>query len=1084
MRPSDFLAAGFNLSESVLRNCFDSGAFQRGRRYFAQERVANLKIKQLDEGNWQLTANVKGSRRSPYRVNAYFYADEPALPETYCSCPVEFDCKHGVAVLLALAQQMGASGKGEDPTLDKWLAQLGQRLQGASPGARDRVRYQLSPARDKSGRAGVQLTIRRQTLGVRGGWTKGRLIGPDNLRYDHRGEFTDATDRRISTLLRASLPDYSYDREPVPETPALAPLLAELADSGRCYWDDSPEPLAPGEARPLSLSWRRKGKQYKLQAQLAGEALSGPLYLVESGRPVYVDPRSGQLGPVATDLPGEALALLASAPPVPERRAAAIGDQLARLAPPHILPPPLALERVQLEDAQPQPRLHLYLDEMFGTLGRLRMAYAGRETALLPYQAHASWVEGGKQYQVLRSEERESAAAERLGDNTPLKQITRGDDLCFAFPTSYRDGVEQDSLPRWLQLAATLFPELEKEGWHISWGEELDCTLLRADDWAAEIEEGSGNDWFEFSLGIQVGDERIDLRPVLPELIAAAPPLAQLEEQPQALVLPLEDNRYLQLPGEILLPLLRTLFALFDNPQQAADGRLTRVQALAAAVSSAPLQWRGGEDLQRTARLLAKPLEPRNAAAGFRGELRGYQQEGLAWMQRLRQLGLGGVLADDMGLGKTVQVLALLHAEKRGRRLDRPALIVAPTSLLGNWLREAERFAPTLSTLVWHGPDRHGDEDPFAAHDLVITTYGLLVRDGELIAAQPWHYAVLDEAQQIKNPRSKAAHQVAELDARHRLCLSGTPMENHLGELWSLFNFTIPGYLGEAEQFRRAYRTPIEQHGDGERAQLLARRVAPFLLRRTKDQVAAELPAKVEMTRTVPLAPKQADLYENLRLAMDKRVRKALSSKGLARSHITVLDALLKLRQVCCDPLLLPADLGGRQAPSAKRDYFRELVEELVSENRRTLVFSQFTSMLALLEQTLQEAGIPSLKLTGRTRKREQVIDAFRAGEAPVFLISLKAGGVGLNLVEADTVIHYDPWWNPAVENQATDRAHRIGQDKTVFVYRLVAENTVEEKILALQARKEQLADTVYREGAASAGALSEADIAALIAPV
>jgi SNF2 family DNA or RNA helicase len=347
-----------------------------------------------------------------------------------------------------------------------------------------------------------------------------------------------------------------------------------------------------------------------------------------------------------------------------------------------------------------------------------------------------------------------------------------------------------------------------------------------------------------------------------------------------------------------------------------------------------------------------------------------------------------------------------------------------------------------------------------------LTSYALLRRDGDLLQGLDLDYVILDEAQHIKNPKSQSAQLVRALAARHRLCLTGTPMENHLGELWAQLDFLLPGFLGDPQDFARRYRSPIEKEGDAEKLERLNRRIAPFMLRRTKDRVAAELPAKSELVRTVPIEGRQAALYESIRLTMEKRVRDAIAKKGLARSHITILDALLKLRQVCCDPRLLPAGTKGAEgAGSAKLAMLMDLLPEMLDEGRRVLLFSQFTTMLGLIEVELRRLGIRYTKLTGQTRKREEAIEAFRGGDVELFLISLKAGGVGLNLPEADTVIHYDPWWNPAVESQATDRAHRIGQDKPVFVYKLITEGTVEEKILALQERKRKLADGVYGRG-------------------
>jgi SNF2 family DNA or RNA helicase len=496
---------------------------------------------------------------------------------------------------------------------------------------------------------------------------------------------------------------------------------------------------------------------------------------------------------------------------------------------------------------------------------------------------------------------------------------------------------------------------------------------------------------------------------------------------------------------------------------------------------------RGGERLRDLAQRLrnldgiAKLPPP----AGLTIALRPYQNRGLDWLQFLRAFDLAGILADDMGLGKTIQTLAHIQTEREAGRLDRPALVVSPTSLIGNWRRESERFTPGLRVLVLHGSERHQRFDAIGHHDLVLTTYPLLPRDRDRLLQEHFHLLILDEAQTIKNPRAQAAQVVRQLNARHRLCLTGTPMENHLGELWALFDFLLPGFLGDQRRFTRHWRTPIEQQGDRERQQRLSRRVAPFLLRRRKQDVLTELPPKTEIVRSVGLGEAQAALYEGIRLSMEQRVRETIAAQGMARSHITILDALLKLRQICCDPRLLDLPAARRVKRSAKLELLMDLLPEQLEEGRRILLFSQFTSMLALIERELAQRGIRYAKLTGSTRNRDQVIDQFRSGEVDLFLISLKAGGLGLNLTEADTVILYDPWWNPAVETQAADRAHRIGQERPVFVYKLLTEQTVEERIMAMQQKKQALADGIYREGAADSSAIFSAeDINELFAPI
>ena len=447
------------------------------------------------------------------------------------------------------------------------------------------------------------------------------------------------------------------------------------------------------------------------------------------------------------------------------------------------------------------------------------------------------------------------------------------------------------------------------------------------------------------------------------------------------------------------------------------------------------------------------------------------------WLQHLRENDLGGLLADDMGLGKTAQTIAHIVIEEAAGRLDRPALVVVPTSLVPNWTAELTRFAPGLRVVVLYGLDRHERRRDLTGVHVVITTYTVLTRDIEEMASLPWHLVVLDEAQAIKNATAKATHAVCRLDTRHRLCLSGTPIENHLGELWSQFAFLMPGLLGHRKAFGRRFRTPIEKDGDPVRRRQLSTRIRPFILRRTKSAVATELPPKHTILRRITLAPDQRELYETIRATMHARVTEGIAERGMARSHMLVLDALLKLRQVCCDPRLVKLASAKLTGTSSKLDDLMEMVGEMIAEGRRILLFSQFTSMLDLMKPSLEAAGIPFVELRGDTTDRAAPVRRFEAGEVPLFLISLKAGGRGLNLTSADTVIHYDPWWNPAVEDQASDRAHRIGQTKSVFVYKLIAADTVEERIVELQERKAALASIALSEDGMALPAMDTEDI-------
>jgi len=480
-------------------------------------------------------------------------------------------------------------------------------------------------------------------------------------------------------------------------------------------------------------------------------------------------------------------------------------------------------------------------------------------------------------------------------------------------------------------------------------------------------------------------------------------------------------------------------------------------------------------------------LVPINAAAGFDATLRPYQNHGLAWLAHLYELGMGGVLADDMGLGKTVQTLAHLHRLHSANASGKPSLIIAPTSVLSNWQREGERFAPTLKIYRHHGSVRSSNAKAFANADVVLTSYPLLQRDEKMLSDVEWNVVVFDEAQTLKNAKAKTYVSAQSLKAQQRIALTGTPMENHLGELWAIYNVLIPGLLGDLDGFNRIFRHPIEQRADSEQMKKLKARIRAFILRRGRDQVLNELPPKTEYTRWIELETAQADMYESLRTAIHEDIRKVIDKKGLKQSTIHILDALLKLRQVCCDPRLvkLPgAAARAMSAGSAKLDWLSTHVPELMEEGRKVLIFSQFTSMLALIADMLNEQKIEFALLTGDTLDRDTPIEQFQSGKVSVFLLSLKAGGVGLNLTAADTVIHYDPWWNPAVEAQATARAHRMGQDKPVIVTKLVAKGTLEERMLTMLARKRDLASALLDgEGNALTG-LTVADVDALLAPI
>jgi len=659
-----------------------------------------------------------------------------------------------------------------------------------------------------------------------------------------------------------------------------------------------------------------------------------------------------------------------------------------------------------------------------------------------------------------------------------------------------------------------LFRGLQNEGWRIRFDSRFRLNQKLVKEWYSQVSQShtagiqtvqadpsdkptykglltdEQPDWFELELGVIVEGQSINILPYIVKALHRG----QWSDSDfeQTVAINLDDGTRIQLDGQRVKNILDNLVELVEKKPLTQQKTLKLPANQFARLLSLETQldkktdWQNLDWLRQKVHRLQRLQRPDHTAPpeNLQAQLRDYQQQGLNWLQLLRQENLAGILADDMGLGKTVQTLAHILLEKSSGRQRTPSMVVAPTSLLGNWAAEAARFTPDLKVVQWSGTRRHQLQAQLEEADLVITSYGLLLRDAALLNSLKLYLLILDEAQTIKNARSRIARLTYAMAAKHRLCLTGTPLENHLGELWSLFHFLMPGFLGEEAQFKRLFRLPIEKENDSQRQKALSQRVAPFMLRRTKATVATDLPAKTEIDEFVELTQEQADLYESVRLSMMDEVQRALSATGAGRNQLLIGNALLRLRQVCCHPNLVSGNLEKSRADqSAKLNWLQTVLPEMVENGQRILVFSSFTRMLDIIGTLLEQLAIPYLQLTGKSRNRSRLVAEFQAGEIPVFLISLKAGGAGLNLTRADTVIHFDPWWNPAAENQASDRAHRIGQDKPVFVYKLLSKGTVEERIQRMQAKKAQLADHLYQMQKHQ-NPLSQPDWEVLLAPL
>jgi superfamily II DNA or RNA helicase len=929
------------------------------------------------------------------------------------------------------------------------------RSEALPPG--DEVVYVVDIKASLAGK-GLALDVATRSRKKDGDWSKprGRRFAPSEIE-----QLPDPTDRQAMAILAggrehlsAYYPGHGYF-ETAPARFHLAhslsaALLPMLCATGRCMVresepDGSIRQLRWDDAGPwelwLAVTPDDSGKTYTIKGELrrAGErlAMETPLLLLSGGL-VFWDDR---VAPLVDFGAFQWIVLLRrqGQVSVPAKQKQEFLAELLRL--PDL--PRLDLpEEMRYEEVAPAPRPFLTIkrrdvrpyrsdrDQNWLT-GDLSFEYDGH---VVPARSPARSVfEPEKKRLLLRDPAAERSFRARL------------DEVGFHARIEYHRGEILELLARNLPKAARA---LLQEGWRV----EAHGKLYReAGDFRIEVT--SGIDWFELHGGASFGDQEVPI----PTLLAA---LSRGED-----IVPLGDGSFGLLPEEWLKKYV-TLAGMGTPEGDHLRFRRTQVGLLDVLLAEQP-EVRFDKRFEKACERLRQfqGVAPADPPTGFLGELRGYQREGLGWLHFLREFGFGGCLADDMGLGKTVQVLALLEVRRELRAATRksrrppPSLVVVPRSLVFNWKREADRFTPKLRVLDNTGIGRIKPGEQFDDFDVILTTYGTLRRDIVDLKDYEFDYAILDEAQAIKNASSQSAKAARLIQAEHRLALSGTPVENHLGELWSLFEFLNPGMLGKAAEMGKA-DFGLRKAGEESRA-LLAKALRPYLLRRTKEQVAKDLPAKSEQTIYCDLEPAQRKLYDELREHYRSSLLGRVARDGIKKSKIQILEALLRLRQAACHPGLI--DKAKRSGESsAKLDVLLPQLREVFDEGHKTLVFSQFTSMLAIVKQRLDAERIPYLYLDGKTRDRQARVESFQNDpDCKVFLISLKAGGLGLNLTAADYIFLLDPWWNPAVESQAIDRAHRIGQTRPVFAYRLIARDTVEEKVLELQAKKRALADAI-----------------------
>lgn len=1102
MHLSTRLAASF--AENVRR---------RGEEFYAKSRVQIQEVSPTE-----LSASVRGSN---------FYEMELAWRDgklaVWCDCPYFFDqgspCKHLWAALLTADQHgyLSAAASADKLILDldalgdddfgvddydgsdalargngKWsirsllsAAAVRQSTARKDPPWKKQL-SEMFTARDAAvepwpstreilyvveevaniniyGSGDLALSLQSRDRKANGSFCRPKVL---SLRRGQIAQLPLSVDREIlSALPGGEWNSYSYGYrradERVPESARLSPALARIlvplaAETGRCFLRPRNEP-----GNLLPLAWAEGGSwNFVLELKRAGKSGYTLVGFFQRGeeRREALDPvlaMSGLLitrecvAPLANDASIEWIGALRKqgSISVPEKER---DEFLAALLCSPNLPPLFVPEELRYEEEAPEPHPHLKISKSQWRErldADLSFAYQSRVFAAFD-PSRGSF--DAAQRRFIRRDGRAEKAACALLDQLGLKR---------------RAPFSLDSPAGW-DLVPSKLPRIVRSLVEAGWQIEAEGKIFRRPG-AFRIEVSSGVDWFELHGEVEYGDTTARL----PELLEALHRSDKLVR--------LDDGTYGVLPEEWLRRI--GPLAGMGEPEH-GHVRFRRSQAgLLDALLWAQPEARCDETFARVREELGAfhGIEPAEQPAGFVGRLRGYQSEGLGWMRFLQRFSFGGCLADDMGVGKTAQVLALLESRRELREAGEPvgpSLVVVPRSLVFNWKEEAARFTPQLRVLEHTGLARNGND--FAAYDLVLTTYGTLRRDALRFKDAEFDYVVLDEAQVVKNAETESSKAVRLLRGRYRLALSGTPVENRLSELWTLFEFLNPGMLGVASAFKLAGGSM--HNPDDETRRLLRQALRPFILRRTKEQVARELPPKTEQTVYCELEPEQRKLYDQLRQHYRDSLLKRIETDGLAKSKIQVLEALLRLRQAACHPGLLDSQRSADS--SAKLDVLLAQLREVLNEGHKALVFSQFTSLLKILRARLNQDGIFYEYLDGETRDRQTRVERFQNDKhCPLFLVSLKAGGLGLNLTAAEYVFILDPWWNPAAEAQAVDRAHRIGQLRPIFAYRLIARDTVEEKVLELQKTKRELAAAIIGEENSMIRDLRSEDLAFLL---
>ncbi|WP_405630249.1 SNF2-related protein [Pseudoalteromonas sp. Ld20] len=1026
-------ATQFPLSERFIKQLFKPNVLSRAKEYLANGQINCL---EYNSDFSVIDASMLGNEGNTFNQ----HIEIKKLPtgfsvERHCSCNAKTSCRHLAAVLLKL--KIEHSGEyGQDYIINDWFDELKTLKQTEVTTVKNVLLFVLDVEDTR-----VILTPKIAAYSKEHNYTLGR-----NLTEQQLNSFVTPID-----LLESDFRLFSWIRS----QNALGHLelkgqwgftaLQQLIATQRLFFGRSRSSIKADSAKELSFSWTHKKDLTHLNIDLCDKS---PWLLLKTTPPTYIETESLKIGRLRTPLSGEEVAHIQSIPAIHTTNFERVYKQLVANFGDGVIPHYQPVEKKKLK--------------------RIADAYAVIDVSNDKKQLQFS-LQFNYQGQLYQPNSAPVKLLNKALENTVLNElINLGFESCKgALQNTFIFSKQSITHNHWFKFE--VIPMLRQRGWKISDKKLVIKKSLTTP--CLDIKRGKGH---------QVVSK------ILISNLKAAHILANDNPEYQSLNRQSEQFYYYT-EGKQFGVIEKSVFNLLTEFKQRFEFIKTRDELLIPLSFLPELMALEcinvnlvDDSLERyLAELTIQKKDVKYKLQGLNSgvQLREYQQQGVDWLHFLKRHQLGGILADDMGLGKTLQVIAFLANAKQNPQAG-PTLIVCPTSLVSNWQNEITKFASDIKVTTIFGSARVEQLSHLAQAECILTTYPLLKRDIAYYSPLYFENIILDEAQYIKNDSAQVSRLVKRLNADFKLCLSGTPIENNLFELKSLLDFAMPSLLGSQSHFKQHFQTPIERDGDSERARELKSLIMPFILRRTKAEVAQELPLKTELIKEFEFESQQKAIYQGITEALEEKMIDLFAAQGMQKSKLAFLDALLKLRQICCHPQLIDEHTTAR---SAKLDWISNHLPMMLSEGRKVIIFSQFTSALDIIATQLNEQSISFSLLTGQTRHRDKVIDEFTSGNTSVFLISLKAGGTGLNLTQADTVIHFDPWWNPAVEKQATDRAYRIGQTNPVFVYKLIMANSIEQKVFKMQQEKQALVDALFTDKSMSFTKLDEEQMLSLI---